>query len=460
MQNKEMDKEVIKYTVSELNRLSRQTLEAKFPLIWVEGEISNFSMPASGHWYFKMKDKTATISCAMFKNQNSRSSFKPQNGIKVFARCKITIYEVSGNYQLIIEQIESAGIGALQRKFEELKKQLFDEGIFDDKHKLPIPKYPKKIGIITSPTGAAIQDILSILKRRYPIASVLVYPSIVQGNTLDGTSAAKELTERIIFANKENNCDVLILARGGGSIEDLWAFNDETLTRSIHNSNIPIISAVGHEVDYTICDFVSDCRAPTPSAAAEIVSPDINSIVQRLNEKELQLNHMILGFLQACYQKIDNLFMRIRNPNDYLLHIQTQIEGLQNRIYKNITSKIKIDKETLTHIDKNLQRNHPSEYLCNLSDRLCLLEKKLNNEIIKLLITKQEKWENSLRLLEAVSPLNTIKRGYAIVLNKDKKIIKRTSDIKINDRIFTMLGDGGVFSNIEEIQINQKNNAK
>ncbi|MBT7437579.1 MAG: exodeoxyribonuclease VII large subunit [Cellvibrionales bacterium] len=460
MQNKEMDKEVVKYTVSELNRLSRQTLESKFPLIWVEGEISNFSMPASGHWYFKMKDKTATISCAMFKNQNSRSSFKPQNGIKVFARCKITIYEVSGNYQLIIEQIESAGIGALQRKFEELKKQLFDEGIFDDKHKLPIPKYPKKIGIITSPTGAAIQDILSILKRRYPIASVLVYPSIVQGNTLDGTSAAKELTERIIFANKENNCDVLILARGGGSIEDLWAFNDETLTRSIHNSNIPIISAVGHEVDYTICDFVSDCRAPTPSAAAEIVSPDINSIIQRLNEKELQLNHLILGFLQACYQKIDNLFMRIRNPNDYLLHIQTQIEGLQNRIYKNITSKIKIDKETLTHIDKNLQRNHPSEYLCNLSDRLCLLEKKLNNEIIKLLITKQEKWENSLRLLEAVSPLNTIKRGYAIVLNKDKKIIKRTSDIKINDRIFTMLGDGGVFSNIEEIQINQKNNAK
>jgi len=460
MQNKEMDKEVIKYTVTELNRLSRQTLEAKFPLIWVEGEISNFSMPASGHWYFKMKDETATINCAMFKKQNSRSSFKPQNGIKALARCKITIYEVSGNYQLIIEQIESAGIGALQRKFEELKKRLFDEGIFDDEHKLSIPKYPKKIGIITSPTGAAIQDILSILKRRYPIASVLVYPSIVQGNTLDGTSAAKELTERIIFANKENNCDVLILARGGGSIEDLWAFNDETLTRSIHNSNIPIISAVGHEVDYTICDFVSDCRAPTPSAAAEIVSPDINSIIQRLNEKELQLNHLILGFLQACYQKIDNLFMRIRNPNDYLLHIQTQIEGLQNRIYKNITSKIKIDKETLTHIDKNLQRNHPSVHLCNLSDRLCLLEKKLNNEIIKLLITKQEKWENSLRLLEAVSPLNTIKRGYAIVLNKDKKIIKRTSDIKINDRIFTMLGDGGVFSNIEEIQINQKNNAK
>ncbi len=456
MQNKEMDKEVVKYTVSELNRLSRQTLESKFPLIWVEGEISNFSMPASGHWYFKMKDETATISCAMFRKQNSRSSFKPQNGIKALARCKITIYEVSGNYQLIIEQIESAGIGALQRKFEELKKQLFNEGIFDDEHKLPIPKYPKKIGIITSPTGAAIQDILSILKRRYPIASVLVYPSIVQGNTLDGTSAAKELTERIIFANKENNCDVLILTRGGGSIEDLWAFNDETLARSIHNSKIPIISAVGHEIDYTICDFVSDCRAPTPSAAAEIVSPDINSIVQRLNEKELQLNHMILGFLQARYQKIDNLFIRIRNPNDYLFHVKTQIEGLRNRIYKNITSKIKIDKETLTHIDKNLQRNHPSEYLYNLFDRLCILEKRLNNEVIELLITKRKKWESSLRLLEAVSPLNTIKRGYAIVLNKDKKIIKRTSDIKINDRIFTMLGDGGVFSNIEEIQINQK----
>ena len=456
MQNKEMDKAIIKYTVSELNRLSRQTLEAKFPLIWVEGEISNFSMPASGHWYFKMKDETATISCAMFKNQNSRSTFKPQNGMKVLARCKITIYEVSGNYQLIIEQIESAGIGALQRKFEETKKQLFNEGVFDDKHKLPIPKYPKKIGIITSPTGAAIQDILSILKRRYPIASVLVYPSIVQGNTLDGSSAANELTERIIFANKANNCDVLILTRGGGSIEDLWAFNDETLARSIHKSDIPIISAVGHEIDYTICDFVSDCRAPTPSAAAEIVSPDVNSIIQRLNEKELQLNRMILGFLQAHYQKIDNLFIRIRNPNDYLFHIKTQIEGLRNRIHKNITSKIKIDKETLAHIDKNLQRNHPCEHLSSLFNRLSLLEKRLNNEVIELLITKRKKWENSLRLLEAVSPLNTIKRGYAIILNKDKKIIKCTSDIKINDRIFTMLGDGGVFSKIEEIQPNKK----
>jgi len=456
MQNKEMDKAVIKYTVSELNRLSRQTLEAKFPLIWVEGEISNFSMPASGHWYFKMKDETATISCAMFKNQNSRSTFKPQNGMKVLARCKITIYEVSGNYQLIIEQIESAGIGALQRKFEETKKQLFNEGVFDDKHKLPIPKYPKKIGIITSPTGAAIQDILSILKRRYPIASVLVYPSIVQGNTLDGSSAANELTERIIFANKTNNCDVLILTRGGGSIEDLWAFNDETLARSIHKSDIPIISAVGHEIDYTICDFVSDCRAPTPSAAAEIVSPDMDSIIQRLNEKELQLNRIVLGFLQAHYQKIDNLFIRIRNPNDYLFHIKTQIEGLRNRIHKNITSKIKIDKETLAHIDKNLQRNHPCEHLSSLFNRLSLLEKRLNNEVIELLITKRKKWENSLRLLEAVSPLNTIKRGYAIILNKDKKIIKCTSDIKINDRIFTMLGDGGVFSKIEEIQPNKK----
>jgi exodeoxyribonuclease VII large subunit len=413
-------------------------------------------MPASGHWYFKMKDETATISCAMFKNQNSRSTFKPQNGMKVLARCKITIYEVSGNYQLIIEQIESAGIGALQRKFEETKKQLFNEGVFDDKHKLPIPKYPKKIGIITSPTGAAIQDILSILKRRYPIASVLVYPSIVQGNTLDGSSAANELTERIIFSNKANNCDVLILTRGGGSIEDLWAFNDETLARSIHKSDIPIISAVGHEIDYTICDFVSDCRAPTPSAAAEIVSPDVNSIIQRLNEKELQLNRMILGFLQAHYQKIDNLFIRIRNPNDYLFHIKTQIEGLRNRIHKNITSKIKIDKETLAHIDKNLQRNHPCEHLSSLFNRLSLLEKRLNNEVIELLITKRKKWENSLRLLEAVSPLNTIKRGYAIILNKDKKIIKCTSDIKINDRIFTMLGDGGVFSKIEEIQPNKK----
>ena len=456
MENKEMDKKINKYTVSELNRLSRQTLEIKFPFIWVEGEVSNFSKAPSGHWYFKMKDESAAISCAMFRGQNSRSTFIPKNGIKVLARCKVTIYEVSGSFQLIVEQIEDIGAGALQKKFEDLKKRLLDHGIFDDKHKLPIPRYPKKIGLITSPKGAAIQDILSVLKRRYPATKIIIYPSIVQGKTQSGISASEELTKKIIFANEINICDVLILSRGGGSIEDLWAFNDESLAWCIHKSKIPIISAVGHEIDYTISDFVADYRAPTPSAAAEIVSPDMISVIKILDNKEAQLSRMMIGLIQTRYHRADNLYRRLRNPNYYLLHIKIQIKNLEQRIHKCISLKVNTCKEKLVYLDKNLLRYHPTQFLRDLSDHLSILEQKLNNRISEILLFKSEQWENNSRLLHAVSPLNTLNRGYAIVLDKHKKLIKNTSDIKVNDRIFTMFEDGGIFSKVDEIQINKK----
>ena len=446
-----MENKLNKYSVSQLNRLSRQTLESKFPLIWVEGEISGLIKPASGHWYFKMKDKLATVDCAMFRAQNSRCSFELKNGSNVLARCKATIYEANGKFQLIIEYLEDAGAGALQRKFEELKQQLLDEGLFDDRHKLTIPRYPKRIGLITSPTGAAVQDILSILRRRYPIADIEIYPSIVQGKTSEGVSAAQELSDRIICANKKNRCDVLILSRGGGSIEDLWAFNDEALAHSIYDSLIPIISAIGHEIDFTIADFVADYRAPTPSAAAEIVSPDINTIILGLEKKQHQLERIIHRFLQASDQRIDSLYGRIRNPVDYLLHIKSQLKGLRSRAYQSILTKLHKDYTSLAGIDRSLTRYHPHQQLINLSDQIKSLEKKLKIGIFNSLTSKHKQWENSLRLLNAISPLNTLERGYAIILDSHQKLIKNISDLKSGDKISTRLSGGVIFSSIDEI---------
>lgn len=452
-----MENKLNKYSVSQLNRLSRQTLESKFPLIWVEGEISGLSKPASGHWYLKMKDESATVDCAMFRAQNSRCSFEPKNGLKVLARCKVTIYEANGKFQLIIEYLEDAGVGALQRKFEELKQQLLDQGLFDDRHKLTIPNYPKRIGLVTSPTGAAIQDILSILRRRYPIADVEVYPSIVQGKTSEGISAAQELSDRIMYANKKNRCDVLILSRGGGSIEDLWAFNDEALAHSIYDSLIPIISAVGHEIDFTIADFVADFRAATPSAAAEIVSPDINTIILGLDKKQHQLERIIHRFLQASEQQIDSLYGRIRNPVDYLSHVKNQLKGLRSRAHQSILTKLHRDYASLAGIDKTLTRYHPHQQLENLSDQIKSLEKKLKIGILDSLASKHKQWQNSLRLLNAISPLNTLERGYAIILDSHQKLIKHVADLKPGDQISTKLSDGTIFSSIDKIVLGDEN---
>ena len=260
-------------SVSQLNRQTRQLLETHLPLIWVEGELSNFACPASGHWYFSLKDEQAQVRCAMFRNRNSRvrlpSGGRPGNGLQVLVRCRVSLYEGRGEFQLIVEHMEEAGLGALQRRFEQLKNKLDSEGLFTTEHKQPLPALPRRIGVITSPTGAAIQDILQVLQRRFAAIPVTIYPTAVQGQ-----EAIAGLTHAIEQANDHGSCDVLIVGRGGGSMEDLWAFNEESVARAIFASDIPIISAVGHEVDFTIADFVADQRAPTPSAAAELLSPD------------------------------------------------------------------------------------------------------------------------------------------------------------------------------------------
>ena len=280
------------FSVSRLVRETRSVLESSFPLLWIEGEISNFSRPASGHMYFSLKDEAAQVRCAMFRGKNIHLRFKPENGMHVLVRVRPTLYETRGDFQLLIEHMEEAGLGALQRAFEELKTRLGKEGLFDTRSKQSIPVLPKQIGVITSPTGAAIRDILSVLKRRFPAIPVLIYPTAVQGE-----NAATEIASMIKLADQRKECDVLVLARGGGSIEDLWAFNEEVVARAIHACETPLIAAIGHEVDFTIADFVADQRAPTPSAAAELITPDQHDFRQRLNKQfdrlNQQLNHQI-----------------------------------------------------------------------------------------------------------------------------------------------------------------------
>ena len=381
----------------------------------------------------------------------------PDNGVKVLVRCRVSIYEGRGDFQLIIEHIEKAGFGALQKQFDELKERLLQQGMFDARHKQALPKYPKRIGLITSPTGAAVRDILSVLKRRYPATRVTIYPSIVQGSSSRGNSAANELADRIACANTDKTCDVLILSRGGGSIEDLWAFNDEILAQAIYASEIPVISAVGHETDSTIADFVADCRAETPSAAAVIVSPDANALILGLERKQQYLKEIIFRHLQTKGQHVDGLYRRIRNPVDFLLYVKSQLTNLKLRLQQSTAVKFRNYSIVLRNLNEKVTRSHPSNQLSILRDKTKLLEQQLKKSILALLAQKQQEWQNTVRLLHTISPLNTLQRGYAIVLDKQEKVLQHTANIGTGDLISIRLIDGTLLSTIDEI-IPEKNN--
>ena len=288
------------YTVSRLNREVRFVIEGSFPTLWVEGEISNFAAPHSGHWYFSLKDATAQVRCAMFRPQNRRLSFTPKDGMQVLVKARVSLYEGRGDFQLLAEHLEEAGEGKLRQEFEALKKRLLEAGLFAEEHKKPLPAIPRCIGIITSPTGAAIRDILSVLQRRFASVPVIIYPTLVQGDL-----AAPNIVKAIETANHRNECDALILTRGGGSLEDLWPFNEEKVAYAIYRSNIPIVSGVGHEIDFTIADFVADLRAPTPSAAAELATPDREELLNSLDQHQKQLARLAKQKLQQFQQNLD-----------------------------------------------------------------------------------------------------------------------------------------------------------
>lgn len=386
-------------SITELNQTARLLLEENIGTVWVQGEISNFSVPASGHWYFSLKDAGAQVRCAMFAGRNRQVNFEPKHGTQVMAYAQVSLYENRGDFQLIVEKLEAIGDGALQFEFERLMRKLASEGLFDAAHKKALPSHPKSIGIITSSTGAALRDILHVLKRRAPSIPVIIYPSAVQG-----MQAAPQIVDAIQTANHRKECEVLVIARGGGSLEDLWPFNEEIVARAIYHSEIPIISGVGHEVDFTICDSVADVRAPTPSAAAEMVSPNQLALLQDLEKYKQWLKQII-------QQK---LMLR-----------QTELSALRKQL------------------------KHPKEYWQQMSQQVDFQEMRLKQLMQFLLSQKNQEFNLLTQALNNLNPLTILSRGYSVAMDENQKVLSsvkqflpgQSFDLKLQDGLVKAVTD-------------------
>ena len=443
------------FSVSELNRTVRQLLENSLTLLWVEGEISNFARPGSGHWYMTLKDEKSQVRCAMFKGSNMRVGFEPANGMSVLVRCKAGIYEGRGEYQLVIEHMEEAGFGALQRQFEQLKASLSKEGLFDSSHKREIPSSIHHAGIVTSPTGAAIKDILSVLRRRFPSIAVTIYPTAVQGE-----QAQSQIVEAITNANDDNRCDVLIVGRGGGSLEDLWSFNEESVARSIHNSRIPIVSAVGHEIDFTIADFVADLRAPTPSAAAELISPDCNKVGIQFRNLELDLAKTIIRRVQNLSYSVINLKNQLQHPERKLQEQAQRLDHLDTRLIRAIHSTLEKKRRISTNSAERLVRQTPMEILLETRLKLKNGIQQLSKSMKQQLRQKNNDVEQLMQLLDAVSPLRILNRGFSVLRNNNHEIIKSIKSVNIGESLKGRVSDGEIYVDVtktisENSQVNQ-----
>lgn len=402
MKNEQKEKHI--YSVSELTKYIRVIIEDSFPGVWVEGEISNFVLHTSGHMYFTLKDAGSTLKCAMFKRANEKLKFKPQNGMKVICFGSVSVYEARGDYQLIAEEIEPKGVGALQLQFQQLKEKLAKEGLFDERHKVPIPHLPTRIGIVTSPTGAAIRDILNIVRRRFSNIEIIINPVKVQGE-----DAKDEIASAIRQFNKLKNIDVMIVTRGGGSLEDLWPFNEEVVARAIYDSAIPVISAVGHEIDYTISDFVADFRAPTPSAAAELVIPRKEDLASL----------------------IDTALARLRNA---------------------LTGRIDILAHKLAALRDSYILRQPLNIITQYEQRIDDLAKSLGISIDHLVKMRSENFRFLAGKLDSLSPIAILSRGYSITTKlPDGVIVKNSGTLKKDDIVETRLGKGKFRSRVEDV---------
>jgi exodeoxyribonuclease VII large subunit len=438
------------FTVSELNRTVRQLLESTLPLLWVEGEISNFARPNSGHWYLTLKDQQAQVRCAMFKNSNGRVSFKPANGVSVLVRCRVGLYEGRGDYQLIIEHMEEAGFGALQRQFDQLKAKLANESLFDEAHKQPMPTSVNHIGVVTSPTGAAFKDILAVLNRRFPSIKVTLFPTAVQGD-----QAAGQIVEAIDNANQDGRCDALIVGRGGGSLEDLWPFNEEVVARAVFHSKIPIISAVGHEIDFTITDFVADLRAPTPSAAAELISPNGDEMAAQLGGLQTLLSDAMSRRLQRLEQKTNDLRNRLQHPGRKLQEQTQHLDHLDIRLKRSMQAMVQLYRHRMTLSRDRLLRQHPR-------DALVQKKQHMNNAVIRLskavgqqLRQKMNHTEQTLHLLDAVSPLKILGRGFSVLRNDNNQVVKSTASVRPGENLRARLSDGELHVEVTKTTITE-----
>ncbi len=426
-------------TPSTLNRLVRGLLEDALPLVWIEGALSNVARPASGHLYFTLKDSGAQVRCAMFRPKSAALRFKPTDGMQVLLRARVGLYEPRGEFQLVAEQMEPAGEGALQRAFEQLKAKLDAEGLFDAARKRPLPRHARRIGVITSATGAAIRDVLSVLARRWPLAEVEVLPVPVQGR-----EAPPAIVSMLKKASASARYDVLLVTRGGGSLEDLWAFNDEAVARAIHASAVPVVSAVGHEVDFSIADFVADLRAPTPSAAAELLVPDAQDMLRHLRQLQQRLATLQQRRLQARSQRADHLLARLQaqRPQARLARDRERLAHLRHRLLAVLRERRQADRSRLERLHARLLARHPQQRLPLLQRRLAEQSQRLRQAMARQLERERHALQEAARTLHAVSPLATLERGYAILFDADGKVLRSARDAEPGSALRARLADG------------------
>ena len=437
-------------TVSELTRDAKTLLESHFDWVSVEGEIGDFTAASSGHWYFTLKDASSQVRCAMFRRSNARIKPKPARGDHVRIRARVSLYEARGEFQLICEHLAPAGDGALQLAFERLKQRLADEGLFAPSHKKPLPGDARRIGVVTSISGAAIHDILSVLERRSPRSEVLLYPVPVQGNEAAPAIAAAIDRANRFNASGKQPLDVLIVGRGGGSLEDLWAFNEEIVARAIAASTVPVVSAVGHEVDFSIADFVADYRAPTPSAAAEVITTDQREWQQRFDQMGLRLQQLIKGRIDQQQRQLEHLRRRLRHPGHRLAQRRDQLEVFRLRLQRAATRRIDAEGRALGNLRERLLRSHPQRRLNQTRGQLTELQTVLKQTVAGRLRHGREQLAHRRKLLETLGPQNTLKRGYAIVTAPNGKVLKRSDAVNRGDQVQVRLASGRLAATVTE----------
>lgn len=431
-----MNGEATVLSVSDLNRLARLTLERGLPLVWVAGEISNLTCANSGHWYFTLKDSQAAVRCAMFRNRNQLLDWAPQNGLRVEVYAQPTLYEPRGEFQLSVEAMRRAGFGALYEAYARLKERLAREGLFDPARKRPLPRYPRRIGIVTSPQAAALRDVLTTLARRWPAAQVLLYPTPVQGE-----GAAEAIVAALRTAGERGECDVLLLVRGGGSIEDLWSFNEEMVARAIAACPIPVVSGVGHETDFTIADFVADQRAPTPTAAAQLATPDAAELAQHLRHLARRLTLETRRRLHTLAQRLDGLTLRLRHPAEQLAQRRRHLAQVARRLALALNSRLALARQNLAHLHARQRQALPRPD--RLQARVWELAVRLNRAVVSLQQQRQARLAALATHLAHLNPEAVLARGYSIVRRADGSIVRDSRQLEVNETLALAFASGG-----------------
>jgi exodeoxyribonuclease VII large subunit len=436
-------------SVSSLNREARRIIEGGLGTVWVEGEISNLSRPSSGHLYWSLKDAEGQVRCAMFRMASRGLGFELANGLQVLVRARASVYEARGEFQLVVEYVEEAGEGALRRRFEELKRRLAAEGLFEVARKRPLPNLPRRIGVITSPTGAALHDVLSALRRRFPATAVLVYPTAVQG-----AGAAEEIARTLALADKRADCDVLILTRGGGSLEDLWAFNEEVVARAIAAVELPIICGIGHETDFSIADFVADLRAPTPSQAAELAVPDQREWLQRFDVIAERLAHVVRRQLTLDERRAATLAHRLSrcHPGVQLRERAQRLDELEARLARALERRIEARKLRLARLATAVAHASPAQRLARARERCRTAQGDLRRALLHRVERTQQRLQLAARALTSLSPLATLERGYAIVTDATGKVLIDATAVARGAAIDVRLARGGLAATVDAIK--------